>query len=357
MQSGLIKSLITIAAYILAQGKGSAAPPLPSGTSAPAGSRAVIGYYSEYYPGDKRPYEALKARSGSLTAIAPFSYFLDGSGNLTGVHPTKAVTLAKARGLKVLALVHNHTRSGGFSSGTVHRMLTNPTARGRAVAKLLSLVQTQGYHGVNLDLENIPAKDRHYYTAFVRELAQALRPRGYLVTASVPAKTGDERYNNWSGAFDYAALAPWLDQIMLMTYDEHSSYGKPGPVASLPWVERVVDYARSVIPSRKIVIGLAGYGYDWVVGRTGAKAREFPEIQSLADRFGLTPRWNESLKVPYLRYYSGGKQRVIWYENNWSAAYKLELVNRYNLGGVALWRLGGEDPRLWPLIEARLRPD
>ncbi|MGE5549309.1 MAG: glycosyl hydrolase family 18 protein [Bacteroidota bacterium] len=347
MHAQWVKTLVTVAAYFLAQQGGVDTPPAGAGGT---GTRAVIGYYSEYYPGESRPYNALRANARTLTAIAPFSYYLDASGNLSGTHLSKAVSTAKASGLKVLALIHNFTRKNGFEGGTAHKVLSNHLVRARAVAKITSLVRSQGYSGINLDLENVYAIDRANYTAFVRELAQALRPLGYLVTASVPAKVADDRSNNWSGAFDYGALAPWLDQIMLMTYDENGALGHAGPVASLPWVERVVRFARSHIPSRKIVVGLAGYGYDWVQGRTGAKGKEFPEIQSLVNRLGVTPKWDAASKVPYIRYSSGGQSRIIWYENSWSAALKLDLVNRYNLGGVALWRLGGEDPRLWKVI-------
>ncbi len=350
MQSQLVKTLITIAAYVLAKNAGPAAPPADP---EPAGARAVVGYYSEYYPGEQRPYNSLRANLGTLTTVAPFAYYLDGSGNLSGTYPARAVSAAKSGGCKVLALIHNHTNQNGFEGWTVHRMLGNAAARGRAVTRIMALVRGNGYDGINLDLENVPSEDRGNYTAFVRELAQGLRPRGYLLTASIPAKVRDERSNNWSGAFDYAALSPWLDQIMLMTYDENAASGKAGPVASLPWVEQVVKYARTVIPGRKILIGLAGYGYDWAVGRSGAKAREFPEIQSLVNRNGIAPRWDNANKVPYVRYVSGGQSRVIYYENSWSAAYKLDLVNRYNLGGVALWRLGGEDPAIWPLIRRK----
>ncbi len=348
MPTGLVKTLVTIAAYLLSQSDGGIAPAGP-----PSGPRSVIGYYSEYYPGDRRSYDALRAHAKTLTAIAPFAYYLDGSGNLSGASPASAVAAAKAGGLKVLALIHNFTRQNGFEGWTAHKLLSSPMARGRAVSRIVALVRTHGYHGINLDLENVPAKDRTNYTAFLRELAQALRPSGYLVTASVPAKARDERNNSWSGAFDYAAISPWLDQVMLMTYDEYSPAGQAGPVASLPWVEKVVRYACSVIPRRKVVIGLAGYGYDWVVGRAGGKGREFPEIQALVDRRGLSPGWDAANKVPYIRYSEGGKSRVIWYENSWSASLKLDLVNRLNLGGVALWRLGGEDPHLWPLIREK----
>ncbi|NLG84876.1 MAG: chitinase [Firmicutes bacterium] len=353
MAPGLLKTLIAVAAFFLARtGPSSPSTPAPGSRSATT-RRAVVAYYSEYYPGERRPYETLCAQAGRLTAIAPFAYYLDASGHLSGEHPTRAVNVAKANGIKVLALLHNFSRGRGFDGQTAHRLLVNPAARGRAVTEILALVRGKGYDGINLDLENVPPSDRANYTAFVRELAMALRPLGYLVTASVPAKLRDNPADLWAGAFDYTAIAPWLDQIMLMTYDEYAPSGKPGPVASLPWVEKVLRYALTTIPRRKILIGLAGYGYEWVEGRPGGKAREFPAIQALVDRLGITPRWDAVRKVPYLVYREGDTQKVIWYENSWSAAYKLDLVERYDLGGVALWRLGAEDPRLWPLLRSK----
>ncbi|MGQ9779665.1 MAG: glycosyl hydrolase family 18 protein [Bacillota bacterium] len=352
MEPGLLKTLIAVAAFFLAR-TGPSTPSASSPAPRPAARRAVVAYYSEYYPGERRPYETLCAQAKRLTAIAPFAYYLDGEGRVSGSHPEKAVAAAKANGLEVLALLHNFSRGRGFDPQVAHRLLSNPTARGRAVREILSLVRNKGYDGINLDLENVPPADRANYTAFVRELAMALRPLGYLVTASVPAKLRDNPADSWAGAFDYAALAPWLDQVMLMTYDEYAPSGKPGPVASLPWVEKVIRYAITVIPPRKILIGLAGYGYEWVEDRPGGKAREFPAIQAVVDRLGLTPRWDTARKVPYLVYREAGVKKVIWYENSWSAAYKLELVERYDLGGVALWRLGAEDPRLWSVIQAK----
>jgi len=66
----------------------------------------------------------------------------------------------------------------------------------------------------------------------MNELRARLKPRGYLVTMSVPAKTQDHAGQAWVGAFDYYALGKACDYLMLMTYDEHSQVSGPGPVAS-----------------------------------------------------------------------------------------------------------------------------
>ena len=48
-----------------------------------------------------------------------------------------------------------------------------------------------------------------------------------------------------------------------MAYDEHWSSSTPGPVASLPWCERVGAYAISTIPVEKLVMGVPFYGRAW----------------------------------------------------------------------------------------------
>jgi spore germination protein YaaH len=40
----------------------------------------------------------------------------------------------------------------------------------------------------------------------------------------------------------------------------------------------------------------------------------------------------------------------IWLEESGSAAARLALAVRYGVGGVATWRLGLEDPEVWPLF-------
>ncbi|HYH05291.1 MAG TPA: glycosyl hydrolase family 18 protein, partial [Bacillota bacterium] len=189
--------------------------------------------------------------------------------------------------------------------------------------------------------------------AFFRELAATLRPRGLLVTASVPAKTYDDKKSAHSGAYNFQAIAPYLDQVMIMAYDEHYSGGPAGPVASYPWFNKVINYTLRHFPASKIVMGIAGYGYDWT-SRSG-KARNSSAIQSLIDRYDVTPKWHPVYRVPHFTYKSWGVRHEVWYENVHSTAAKLNLVKKYNLRGVAVWRLGYEDPAIWRTIGQILR--
>jgi hypothetical protein len=47
----------------------------------------------------------------------------------------------------------------------------------------------------------------------------------------------------------------------------------------------------------------------------------------------------------------------VWYEDSASAAARLEVAAAHRAGGVSAWRLGLEDPNVWPLFEEWRQPD
>lgn len=62
--------------------------------------------------------------------------------------------------------------------------------------------------------------------------------------------------------YDMQQLARYNDYLFLMAYDEHNTTSAPGDVASQHWMEKATDWAAKNIPNDKLVLGLAGYGYD-----------------------------------------------------------------------------------------------
>jgi spore germination protein YaaH len=317
---------------------------LLSARPALARSYVVFGYAPEDWPGDTLALSSARAQAANLDGVIYYGYRIDGQGQLEGWDSAGLMDWARKNGKKILLAVHNF-RNGAFDSGAADGLLRNPAARQRAIANLLSLMK-RGYSGVNLDLENVPPADRELLSSFVAELGQALRREGYLATASVPAKTFDDPWNAWSYAFDYRALGQALDYVTIMAYDEHWAGGSPGPVASLPWVEQVARYALSTIPREKILLGLPAHGYDWYPG--GADYISFAQAESRARRYGATIQWDVRAQVPYYRYWDAyGRQHTVYYENASSMAGKVDLVTSLGLGGVAIWRLGFEDPASW----------
>lgn len=315
----------------------------------------VLGYYTEDWDGDRRSLTSLQSSLDQVNLIVTFQYQIDGQGNLTGRDFPLVMDTASQKGQHVFALIHNYW-NGGFSPDVVRQLLATPDSRQQTVDKVAALLRDKGFTGVNVDLEFVPPHLRDAYTDFVARLQAALKPLGLQVTLSIPAKVADDPQDSWSGAFDYKALAPLADLIVLMSYDENTPGWPAGPVASVGWVERVIAYAVGAIAPQKLLMGIPQYGYDWVKGTTQARALGVPAISQLQQSRGVTPAWDDRAKVPYFTYTDEqGRARIVYYENARSMKHKLDIMKRYQLRGIGIWKLGTEDPAIWPLIRQELR--
>src|SRR6185312_1194242 len=70
-----------------------------------------------------------------------------------------------------------------------------------------------------------------------------------------------------SSAYDVAGLAAAADALILMSYDEHTERGGPGPLASQGWFETVLARHLKTIPAEKLIVSVGSYGYDWESGK------------------------------------------------------------------------------------------
>lgn len=292
---------------------------------------------------------SLSTYSSILSHIATCTYSADGFGSLTGRPPTEQIKLAKKKGIRPLALVNN-----GFDANTSKLILESERNSLALIDNIFFELKFYNYSGVNIDFEGIYPQDRSYFTAFIKALYTKLSPKGFTVTIDVPAKTFDDPLNWWSGAYDYSELAKYSDFIVLMAYDEHFSKGENGPIASYDWVKRSLNYALSVIPKSKLVLGLAAYGYDW--SSTTSKAFGVNSMYSLASTYSTQVKFDTVSLTPYFEYTDKSLDKhKVWFENHESISYKLDLVNKLELAGVAIWKLGLEDENYLSVIKSKLK--
>ena len=68
----------------------------------------------------------------------------------------------------------------------------------------------------------------------------------------------------------------------------------------------------------------------------------------LARREGEEILWNQGFKTPYFHYRDDeGNRHQVWFENHKSLKFKMDLVKKYNLGGISIWKLGYETENFW----------
>jgi len=322
--------------------------------SSAKGPYIVLGYYAEDWQGDLRSLTSLKAAEGQVDLLVNFQLFVDHDGTITTVAYPALMAEARRQGIPVQGLLHNMT-NGRFDKAIARNVLSNPGVRANTISNLIKVANQHGLSGINVDIEDVPQDQRDNYTAFVRELSNALRPNSLGLTLSIPAKTFDDRTSSWSGAFDYSELGKYADYIVPMAYDEHLPGFTAGPIASLGWVDKVAAFAVSQIPREKVLLGVAAYAYDWKRGTTEGRGMSVPQAIKLAETHGSALQWDQMGQVPFFTYSRDGLERIVYYEDARSLALKLDLVRKHGLGGIGIWRLGIEDTAIWSAIGTGLR--
>ena len=117
----------------------------------------------------------------------------------------------------------------------------------------------------------------------------------------------------------------------------------------------------TVIPSEKILMGIPNYGYNWTLPFVqGSTARSLSHTAAinLAAREKAEIQFDEEAKSPFFTYYDNQKrQHVVWFEDARSIEAKLELVDKYNLGGVSYWTINTFFPQNWLVLESMYNVD
>ena len=295
-----------------------------------------------------------------LTTAAPWWYAPTSAGEVvlqhrghtdTGDHVVRAL---RERGLRVMPTIANHHR-GEWDYQVVPELIADPATREAHVRNLVDLINARDFDGVVIDYELLGARDRDNFTTFITALGAALHAEGRRLAVALHAQTTDEGDGGHNIAQDYRAIGRAADEVHLMTYDLHYDESDPGPVAPLPWVVDVLDYATERIPPDKLVLGVGLFGYDWDHGDVADDL----QLRDVARRISANQGeqgWDRRAASPWFRYQRDGVSRIIWYEDAASVEAKLALVARYDLAGAFFWRLGGVPGDIWRVAEQTLRP-
>ena len=68
--------------------------------------------------------------------------------------------------------------------------------------------------------------------------------------------------------------------------------------------------------------------------------------------YGMEANWDEETSQNYAEIIVGDTYYQIWIEDMQSLGVKLNVMQNYDLGGVAAWRLGYEPAAVWDLFSA-----
>lgn len=317
----------------------------------PENEKILLAWESVY---SKNPLTSkIKPMSG-LNVISPtWIHLVDSSGKLKNRIGKDYIAWAKKRDYKIWALFSN-----SFDPKLTDEFLNNSVAREKVINDLLKLIKDNGMDGVNIDFENVYLKNKELLVQFVREMTPIFHENGLVVSIDVTVIGGSD---NWSRFLDRKALGEVVDYMAVMTYDEHwASSPKSGSVASLGWVERGIERILEEVPAEKLLLGVPFYTRVWTETPSEknpnkmsvkSKAITMKAAKEILKREDIIKLWDEDAGQYYVVYVEDNKVYKMWHENAKSIELKTDLVNKYNLAGVAAWRRGFETEDIWITID------
>lgn len=290
-----------------------------------------------------------------LTYITPFSYHVKEDGTLTPLNDEVIIREAKNYRVAPLLCISNISESGGFSTELIGKILNSKSLQNTLINNVMVVLKAKGFTGVLIDFERIPPKDRENYNNFLREITNKLHEQNYTVATALAPKVSSTQVGPWYEAHDYKAHGEIVDFVILMTYEWGWSGGPPMAVAPINQVLKVLDYAVTVIPRNKIIMGIPFYGYDWtlpfVPGGKYAEAIGCKEAVNRAEKYGATIKYDTVAQSPFYNYVDENRlQHVVWFEDARSIEAKFNVVKEYHLRGVSYWALGKPFPQNWALL-------
>lgn len=290
----------------------------------------------------------------NFTYLSPFMYSVKEDGSLTSMQEEALLNAAKVNDVAPLLALTNF-RNNNFDSDLAATILGNPTLQNTLINNLLQTMRAKGYRGLNIDFEYVYPEDQKNYNDFLRRLAARLRPEGFLLSTAVAPKESGDQQGLLYEAHDYAAHGEIVDFVIIMTYEWGWAGGRPWAIAPINKVRDVLDYAVTVIPRQKIMMGAPLYGRDWKVPwQEGTFARTVsPEgAVDLAARNGVSIQYNDTYQSPFFRYTDNtGQEHEVWFEDARSMQVKYETVKKYGIRGVSYWVLGNDFPQNWPVLK------
>ncbi|MBX9906610.1 hypothetical protein K2X96_01780 [Patescibacteria group bacterium] len=356
---------------------------------------------------DSQGIKDAKKNIKDIDTIFPFAYTVQNDGDikdLAGLDERDWKAFIKTARKENVEIIPSIMWS---SQSSIYTVLSSDTLRESHIESIVDMVEEGDYDGVNIDYENKNSETKDYFSLFLKELKGELGSK--ILTCALEARTPpDSLYKeipaviNYSN--DYAAIAKYCDRVEIMAYDQQRAdiklnaekAGQPYmPVSDVDWVRKVVALTVQSIPKEKIYLGIPTYGYhyaitvapNWYRDYSRIGALNVPDILDLAKKYKVKPsrnkagemsftylpkgsdvRFSSSLKIPSDTT-SGNKvaAQALAYANKTGetvvinyAAYgdaetmkqKIELAEEFDLAGVALFKIDGEeDKKFWSLVD------
>ncbi|WP_316832324.1 glycosyltransferase [Pedobacter aquatilis] len=288
----------------------------------------------------------LKRNIGHLDMVATESFFLNGD-SIVDKADTAALRVIHEGKKSAIAVVSNFNKDH-WDGEAVRRLLNDMPAQQKLIYNLIGITKKYGYKGINIDFEELNLQNRDSFNAFMKNLYAQFHAENLIVSQDISPENDD---------YSPEVLQHYNDYIVLMAYDQHSEDSNAGDISHQEWVEEKLDDICSKMDASKVILALACYGYDWPeksIGTSVTYETAMTTAVNYKSRVNFDPA-SANLNFSY-KDGSGINHKVYFTD----AATNFNLIRKaddWDIAGIALWRLGSEDKRLWQFISKDLSLD
>lgn len=263
------------------------------------------------------------------------------NGNVTNLQRSDSALLAPV----VVA-------ADGDAAQAVNAFIGQADRRSAHANAIGQLIQTNRLDGIELAYTDVDPARRNDFTDLVRQTAEAVRRNGGVLVLSLPLPTREG--NAWqTGAYDWAELAKLADYLKIAPVRDQSIYRRVVPEA-LTYLVDQVDPKKLVLTISPLSVEKSDQGLRTMSTlealsiasqftiRDSQQAATNSDITITADNLtqgsggagGLN--WDAIAATVSFTYQRENMPRTVWIENEYSAAFKAEYIQLWELGGVAV---------------------
>ncbi len=288
------------------------------------------------------------ANMTGVNVISPTWFSIqDNAGNITNIASADYVAQAHERGLQVWGLIDNF--SVDISTTEV---LSKTSSRQNLIKQLIEAALSVGLDGINVDFEALSEDVGVHFLEFLRELSIECHKNDLVLSVDNPVP------EDFTSHYDREEQGNVVDYVIIMGYDEHYvGSEQAGSVASLPWVEKGIQDTLEEVPAERVINAIPFYTRLWRTanGELSSEAIGMDQAQEVITANNVETYWDKDAGQNYGSYESEEATYQIWLEDAQSIAAKVMLVPKYELAGVAAWKLGFENSGIWQVITENLQ--
>lgn len=205
---------------------------------------------------------------------------------------------------------------------------------------------SETYDGLQVDWELVSAEDKENYIEFLRILKAKIGEKPLTVAIPARIKTLSK------DAYAYGDMAQAADQVIIMAYDQHWATSGPGAIAETEWCRKIAEYAKTQIPSEKLVMGMSFYGRAWRDDTIGGKAYTYPSLQEVMAENKTRNHRRDEYSIPSFEIRKE-LDITFFYDDSKSLLERTKMYAGSGIKALSFWRIGQEDKNYWQYLKIK----